>query len=141
MTETFHKEERIVSRKQIEMLFGGGTSQSLAAFPLRVVYMTQALATGEAPVQILVSVPKKHFKHAVDRNHVKRQVREAYRLNKAILYDALQPTPNTHHPSPNLQLSLAFIWLSNQHYPTPVVTQRVVSLLQRIAEKVKVKSE
>ena len=127
-TETFHKQERIVSRKQMETLFGGGTSQSLAAFPLRVVYMTQALPTGEVPVQILVSVSKKHFKHAVDRNRVKRQVREAYRLNKAILYDALLPTANT-------QLSLAFIWLSNQHYPTPVVAQRVVSLLHRIAEK------
>ena len=127
-TETFHKQERIVSRTQMETLFGGGTSQSLAAFPLRVVYMTQALPTGEVPVQILVSVSKKHFKHAVDRNRVKRQVREAYRLNKAILYDALQPTANT-------QLSLAFIWLSNQHYPTSVVAQRVVSLLHRIAEK------
>lgn len=126
MTETFHKEERIVSRKQIEMLFGGGTSQSLAAFPLRVVYMTQALPMGEAPVQILVSVPKKHFKHAVDRNHVKRQIREAYRLNKAILYDVL---------APNEQLLIGFIWLSNQHYPTPVVAQHVVSLLHRIAEK------
>lgn len=126
MTETFHKEERIVSRKQIEMLFGGGTSQSLAAFPLRVVYMTQALPTGEAPVQILVSVPKKHFKHAVDRNRVKRQIREAYRLNKTILYDVL---------APNEQLLIGFIWLSNQHYPTPVVAQRVVSLLHRIAEK------
>ena len=126
MTETFHKEERIVSRKQIEMLFGGGTSQSLAAFPLRVVYMTQALPTGEAPVQILVSVPKKHFKHAVDRNHVKRQIREAYRLNKTILYNVL---------APNEQLLIGFIWLSNQHYPTPVVAQRVVSLLHRIAEK------
>ena len=126
MTETFHKEERIVSRKQIEMLFGGGTSQSLAAFPLRVVYMTQALPMGEAPVQILVSVPKKHFKHAVDRNRVKRQIREAYRLNKTILYDVL---------APNEQLLIGFIWLSNQHYPTPVVAQRVVSLLHRIAEK------
>ena len=127
MTETFHKEERIVSRKQIEMLFGGGASQSLAAFPLRVVYMTQALPTGEAPVQILVSVPKKHFKHAVDRNRVKRQVREAYRLNKAILYDALQPSPIT-------SLSLAFIWLSDQLFDSKYIEQRVATLLNRIGE-------
>ena len=130
----FPKAERIVSRKQIEMLFGGGTSQSLSAFPLRVVFMTQALPAGEPPVQILISVPKKHFKHAVDRNRVKRQVREAYRRNKQLLSNAQNLTPDT-------QLSLAFIWLSDQHYPTPVVAQRVVSLLQRMAEKVKVKSE
>ena len=126
--ETFHKQERIVSRKQIETLFGGGMSQSMAAFPLRVVYMTQALSTDEAPVQILVSVPKKHFKHAVDRNRVKRQVREAYRLNKTTLYNAL---------APNEQLLIGFIWLSDQHYPTSVVGQRVISLLQRIAEKLR----
>ena len=124
----FHKEERIVSRKQVETLFGGGNSLSMAAFPLRVVYMMQALPTGESPAQILISVPKKHFKHAVDRNLVKRQVREAYRRHKAILYDAL---------APDVQLSLAFIWLSDRHLPTAEVEKRVVSLLQRIAEKVK----
>ena len=124
----FPKAERIVSRKQIETLFGGGTSQSLSAFPLRVVFMTQALPSGEAPVQMLVSVPKKHFKHAVDRNRVKRQVREAYRHHKQLL-------SNTQHPSPNTHLSLAFIWLSDKHYSSQQVESRVISLLQRIAEK------
>ena len=125
---TFKKAERIVSRKQIETLFGGGTSQSLSAFPLRVVFMTQALPSGEAPVQILVSVPKKHFKHAVDRNRVKRQVREAYRHHKQLL-------SNTHHPSPTTHPPLAFIWLSDKHYSSQQVESRVISLLQRIAEK------
>lgn len=125
-TETFHKQERIVSRKQMETLFGGGTSQSLAAFPLRVVYMTQALPTGEVPVQILVSVSKKHFKHAVDRNRVKRQVREAYRHHKQQLYDALPA---------DQQLLLAFVWLSDQHISTKEVEKRVCNLLQRMPEK------
>ena len=105
----------MVSQKLIDTLFGGGCSQSMAAFPLRAVYIKKDRAQGEAPVQILVSVPKKRFKHAVDRNRVKRQVREAFRQHK--------------------QLLLAFIWLSDEHRPSRDVESRVVGLMQRMAEK------
>lgn len=80
----------------------------------------------DAPVQLLISVPKKRFHHAVDRNRVKRQVREVYRLHKGILYDAVPA---------NQRLLLAFIWLSDEHFPTAEVEKRVVRLMQRIAEK------
>ena len=136
----FRKRERMVSRKLIDTLFGtspvrrgllpGETrgSQSMAAFPLRAIYINKERAHGDAPVQMLVSVPKKRFKHAVDRNRVKRQVREAFRLHKQLLYDALPD---------NEQLLLAFIWLSDNHHPSQFVESRVVSLMQRVAEKVK----
>ena len=124
---TFKKQERIVSNKLIETLFGGGRSQSMVAFPLRVVYMIQERTANEPPVQLLVSVPKKHFKHAVDRNRVKRQVREAFRLHKQTLHDALPPTS---------QLLLAFVWLSDSHSPSVTVERRVVGLMQRVAERV-----
>ena len=120
------KRERIVSKKLIDTLFGGGCSQSMAAFPLRAVYIKKERAQGEAPVQILVSVPKKRFKHAVDRNRVKRQVREAFRQHKELLYGAL---------AEHEQLLLAFIWLSDEHRPSRDVESRVVSLMQRVAEK------
>ena len=122
----FQKKERIISQKLIETLFNGGNSHSVTAFPLRAVYMLRERQDRQEPVEVLVSVSKKKFHHAVDRNRVKRQIREAYRLNKTILYNVL---------APNEQLLIGFIWLSNQHYPTPVVAQRVVSLLHRIAEK------
>ena len=109
------------------MLFGSG-SQSMAAYPLRVVYINKERAQGESPVQILVSVPKRHFKHAVDRNRVKRQVREAYRLNKQVIYDALEPTQ---------QLHMAFVWLADDHHPSKEVERRVVNLMRRVAEKVR----
>jgi len=86
---TFRKQERIVSKQLIETLFGKGSSQSLAAYPLRAVYMQTEHQEGHAPVQILISVPKKRFKHAVDRNRVKRQVREAYRCHKQLLSDSV----------------------------------------------------
>ena len=126
------KRERIVSRKLIETLFGGGDSRSLVAFPLRVVYMKKDCAKGDTPVQMLVSVPKKRFHHAVDRNRVKRQVREAYRQHKQLLWQSMPA---------DQQLLAAFVWLSDRHLPTADVSQRVASLIRRVAEKVKVNSE
>lgn len=123
---TFTKRERLVSLKLTETLFQGGDSHSLAAFPVRAVYMKQQRRQGDAPVQLLISVPKKRFHHAVDRNRVKRQLREAYRLNKGILTQAIPEAE---------QLLLAFVWLSDLHVTTPVVKSRVVSLLRRVAEK------
>ena len=123
-TLCFPKRERMVSQKLIDMLFSG--SRSVAAFPLRAVYMYKSRAQGEEAVQVLISVPKKHFHHAVDRNRVKRQIREAYRHHKTLVSDALPA---------DQQLLLAFVWLSDQHYPTSEVERRVTTLLNRIAEK------
>jgi len=122
---TLRKRERMVSRKLIETLFGGG-SLSMAAFPLRVVFMKKGRTEYDSPIEILISVPKKRFKHAVDRNRVKRQVREAYRHHKQQLYDALPA---------DQQLLLAFVWLSDQHISTKEVEKRVCNLLQRMPEK------
>ena len=116
----------MVSLKLIESLFGGGCSQSVAAFPLRAVYMLTERTPDNAPVQLLISVPKKRFKHAVDRNRVKRQVREAFRQYKALLY-AVVPEAKC--------LLLAFIWLADDHRPSKEVEGRVVTLLHRIGEK------
>ncbi len=118
--------ERLTSRKQIENLFCG-QGLSMAAYPLRVVYINNERAKGTAQVQMLVSVPKRHFKHAVDRNRVKRQVREAYRKHKSILIDKLAECE---------QLQIAFVWLADSHRTTREVESRVVNLLQRVAEKI-----
>lgn len=130
--EEFSKSERIVSEKLIDELFTSGQSQSLAAFPLRAVYLLKPVAHPEAAhsapsVQLLISVPKKKFHHAVDRNRAKRQLREAYRHHKKILFSSLPQ---------DQQLSLAFIWLSDSHVPTAQVEARVVSLLKRIAKSI-----
>lgn len=125
---TFTKQERITSRKLLEQLFMGG-HRSMSAFPLRVVFMTRERAEGEPPVQVLVSVSKRHFKRAVKRNRVKRQIREAYRLNKYILWDALQDRPDT-------AVAVAFLWLADELHDSQSVTASVTSLLRRIAEKI-----
>ena len=124
---TFRKRERMVSNLLIEALFDSGRSRSVSAFPLRAVYRTTERREGSAPVQVLISVPKKRLRHAVDRNRVKRQIREAYRLQKQILIERTEPGQT---------IAIAFIWLTNQHFPTAEVSTKVRQLLERIAKRI-----
>ena len=126
---TLNKDERLCSKKLIERLFAGG-NKSFPTFPLRVVYMSLAPEENKADASILISVPKKRFKHAVKRNQVKRQVREAYRHHKYILLDALKAkeTPT--------KMILAFIWLDNKIHSTEEVEYKVKKLLVHIAENI-----
>lgn len=125
---TFGKEERLCSRTLIDRLFHKDGSRSMAAYPLRLVYLKTQTGEDIPPAQMLVSVPKRCFKRAVKRNRVKRQVREAYRKNKHILYDKLKLQEDT-------RLTMAFIWLDDKLWDTQKVEQKVVNLIQRLAEK------
>ena len=126
--ETLHntlpKAERLNRKRLIDQLFGGN-GKSLLAFPLRMVYMTTG-PDGQT-ASMLVSVPKKRFKRAVKRNRVKRQVREAYRLNKQLLLPVLEER--------NQSVVMAFIWLSDSLVPSSVVEEKVRNLLVRLAER------
>ncbi|MBO7119172.1 MAG: ribonuclease P protein component [Bacteroidaceae bacterium] len=116
---TFPKEERLCSRKALEELFGGGR-QSVSAFPVRAVFMPNEVGT----VRVLVSVSKRYFKRAVKRNRIKRQLREAYRLQK----DLLQPLEGG--------LDIALLWTSDEMLPSEKVQRKVQNILQRIRESV-----
>ena len=126
------KRERICGRTLLEKLFTGGKSKSFSVFPLRVVYLLTDQPDGdlqhEAPVKMMVSVSKRHFKRAVKRNRVKRQVREAYRLNKEIVVSSMAD-------SPNRQLLLGFIWMSDELHDTDAVERSMQVLLKRVADK------
>lgn len=128
---SFEKKERVASQKLIDELFTGGNSQSVAAFPLRAVYMVRQRKADEAPVQVLVSVAKRRLHHAVDRNRTKRQLREAYRLNKHRMTGLLPD---------GQQLVIAFIWLADGLHTTEVVASRVKSLLKRVGAKLQTKN-
>lgn len=84
---TLGKQERLKSRKQIELLFKEGKTFSVP--PLRVYYSFCPLPTADCPLQFGVAVGTKHFKKAVDRNRVKRLMREAWRLQKNNLQQRL----------------------------------------------------
>lgn len=84
MKNTLGNQERLKSKKLIEKLFEGGNS--IKKFPIRFVYL-QIEHDSTFPVQASFSVPKRNFKKAVDRNRIKRLLREAYRLEKEVIYD------------------------------------------------------
>ena len=94
MNFTYPKSEKLKSKKTIDLLFSEG--KSVSKFPLRLVYVesdygipeSQDFETGQK-IKMGVSVSKKYFKHAVDRNYFKRVLRETYRLNKHLLTDNL----------------------------------------------------
>lgn len=85
MNNKYSKEEKLKKQKHIDLLFSEG--KSVSKYPLRLVYVP--LEENEVPLEFGVSVSKRYFKKAVDRNYFKRVLRETFRLNKNILYDAL----------------------------------------------------
>ena len=82
---TFPKKEKLCGEIRIGRLFAEG--EAFIAYPLRVVYKFSE-EREDSGVKILISVPKKKIKKAVHRNRIKRQIREAYRLNKAVLLES-----------------------------------------------------
>ena len=122
---TLSKEERICSKKLINELFTGN-GRSMTACPLRVVFMKRTIVDDQPRAAMLVSVPKRYFKHAVDRNRVKRQVREAFRRNKSII---TQNLTDDHEA-----VAMAFVWLTDEKFPSSEVENRMVRLLTRISE-------
>nr|WP_302831367.1 ribonuclease P protein component [uncultured Bacteroides sp.] len=124
MANTLRKPERLNRKKVIEKMFAGG-SRSFSVFPLRVVYLP--VEESDAPVSILVSVSKRHFKRAVKRNRVKRQIREAYRMNKQELLSVLAQRQS--------RLAVAFIYLSDELVDSSVIEERMKTALARIVER------
>lgn len=97
MKKTFKKDERLCSEKVIVSLFDRKNSANggVFSYPLRVVFQPMietesessenSLINSPKPSQVLFSVPKRQFKHAIDRNLIRRRIKEAYRLNKHLL--------------------------------------------------------
>ena len=101
-----------------EGLFKGGSSFYLGCFHIR--HLQQA--PSEKPHQVLVSVPKRNFKRAVDRNLLKRRIREAYRLNKQVIQDTSS-------------LSIAFVYISKQILTFHEIQDQLIKALGRLKDK------
>ncbi len=126
-TFTLPKQERLCSRTLIEQLFLGH-SQHKKEWPVRVVYQDRKTEEeDDAQTDVMMSVSKRNFKRAVKRNLVKRQLRESYRLHKAILTDVLALHPDT-------KILIAFIWLSGQTYDSAKVEKAVKAALEKIVD-------
>lgn len=85
MRSTFKKEEKLKKRKLIGQLFAEG--KSISVYPIRLIYL-ETEHDSPYKIQAGVSVSKRNFKKAVDRNRIKRLLREVYRKNKYLIYES-----------------------------------------------------
>lgn len=125
---TLSKDERAYGKVLTSQLFEGGRSKSMAMYPIRLVYMLTDLQETDAKARILISVPKRLLHHAVDRNRVKRQIREAFRKNKHIINSKIAEAGTG-------SAVLAFIWTDRNLHPSDEINDKVVRLLRRLEEK------
>ena len=124
MRFTFKKQEKLKSKKLIEQLFEHG--RSINVQPLRMVYL-QVDHAGDKPVQAGFSVSKRKFKKAVDRNKLKRLMREAYRTNKYLLYQNIQ---NKH--------VLMFTYTDEKGHNYVDIEEKMILLLRKFIQKIKI---
>lgn len=136
---TLRKDEKLRHQSLIDPLFKEG--KSLYEFPLRLIWrlltpeelegsFKDALPEKIGKLQMLITVPKKKRRHAVDRVLMRRRIREAYRLNrKELLGDTVA--------SSNIgTLSMAFIYIHNENLPFDTIQRKMRSLLKKIAKGV-----
>lgn len=123
MRFTFKKEEKLKSRKLIGQLFEEG--ESISKFPLRIFYL-KVEHSSKYSIQATFSAPKKKFKKAVDRNRIKRLMREAYRKNKHLLYDAI-----------NEKYIIMFTFIDENEHKYVEIEEKMIVLLKKLIDKTK----
>ena len=114
MSYTFPKSEKLCGQINIDHLYRHG--KRFVAWPLRVTYLPIDSAT-----QVVVWAPKSLFKKAVDRNHLRRLMREAYRLNKDII------------EGENMHYQLAFNYIDKEKQSYAIIEKAICKALKRIA--------
>jgi ribonuclease P protein component len=126
--EKFDKSERLCSTKAISALFETGNQFHTSHFKIVWDFNQSGIS---APAQVMFSVPKRGFRHAVTRNLIKRRLREAYRRKKKVLYEDL--TIN------NIQIALVIIMKGNSVPDYTTVEKSVKEILGKLMVKIKEK--
>ena len=122
---TFPLKEHLKSKKVIEQVYANGAS--VTSFPLRAVFIEQPQEVQEPTAAILINVAKKRFRHAVDRNLIKRRIREAYRTSKHPFIEALQNNGK--------KMAVAILYIDTRHNSTAFIKRKMERLLDCIIAK------
>lgn len=117
----FPKKEKLCGEIRIGKLFSAGSA--FIVYPLRIVYQISE-DISDVPVKILISVPKKKIKKAVNRNRIKRLIREAYRLNKMEFLSTIEKK--------GFHLSLAITYVSDKEMDFSLIQEKVISALSKV---------
>ena len=123
-TFSYNKFEKLKSRKQIELLFAKG--KSISAFPVKVFYLPVE-NTPMHPVQVGVGVSARNFKKAVDRNTIKRRMREAYRLHKLPLHEHLVAQQKT--------VAVFILWIDKQMPTTAALQDLMPAVIEKLIKQ------
>lgn len=127
MRNTYPKHEKLKSKTTIDLLFSEG--KSVSKYPLRLVYVP-AVLENEERIKFGVSVSKKYFKKAVDRNYFKRVLRETYRLNKELLLENLEQP-----------YAFMFFYQTKDKLPYSEINEKTIQLFQKFVEATKSESK
>ena len=119
----FKKTERLTGEIRIKNLFDKGNF--FLTYPLRVGYLI--VPKSAFPVQVLIAAPKKRFKHAVDRNRLKRLIREAYRKNKQQLYTLIEQK--------DYSLHLSFNYIASEKLDYITVEKKLKEAIEKLIER------
>ena len=119
--QRFPKSERLTSKKKIEELFKGGSSVYL--YPFRLQYLPGPPADGVRP-EVLFSVSKRYFKRAVDRNTIRRRMREAYRTGRAELLGNIPPD--------QVPAVVAWVYTAKEPLPFDMLKKKLILVWQRM---------
>ncbi len=122
MQFTYKKQEKLKSKKLIKLLFEEGKKTSV--FPIMLLYL-QVEHDSNYLVQAGVTVSKKNFKSAVDRNRIKRLLRETYRLNKPFLYEKLEN-----------KYIFMFIYLGKEELKYQLLDEKMKTILDQFQNKI-----
>ena len=117
---TFCKPERLCGSTQIDRLFREG-NRHISVFPVRLVWL---LADDIKGIQVLISAPKRNFHHAVDRNRIKRQIREFYRTSSAPLKEAVALKGQG--------MALAFLFNDTRLWDSSKLSERLQSAIGKL---------
>ena len=124
---TFKKTERLKSRKIIERIFNR-EGHSLVTFPILTIWLETPL-NSDSPAQATFSVSKKKFKKAVQRNRIKRLMREAYRLNKPKFYESLSAKEK--------QIAVMFVYIAKEEMTFEEIESKMKQCLKRLRRNIK----